>query len=150
MRKLKLLNKAALLHDIGEIYLPTEIINRPKKITETEFKLITTHSKTSFEILEEVNFDQKIRDIILQHHERLDGSGYPQSLTSKKILKEAKIIAAADSIIAMTSDRPYRKAYNLDKALEKLVENKNKKYDSEIVDICVDLFENNIFSIITD
>jgi putative nucleotidyltransferase with HDIG domain len=149
-QNLDLLNKAALLHDIGEIYIPSEIINRPAKLSRTEFKLIETHPETSFEILKDVKFDQKIKEIILQHHERVNGTGYPKGLTGNKILQEAKIIAAADSIIAMISERPFRKAYSKKEALEKMIENRNIKYDSEIVDICVELFESNIFSIIKD
>lgn len=147
---LQLLYISALLHDVGELYLPSEIINRPAELTKTEFKLIESHPKISYEILEDVNFDKKIKNIILQHHERLDGTGYPKGLTADKILKEAKIIAVADSIIAMISKRPYRKAYIKEQALKKIINNKNIQYDPEIVDICVELFENNIFSIIKD
>ncbi|TDO94383.1 putative nucleotidyltransferase with HDIG domain [Halanaerobium saccharolyticum] len=149
-KNLELLNIAALLHDIGEIYLPSEIINKNRKLTEAEFKLIETHPKLSYDLLKDVKFDPKIKNIILQHHEKVDGSGYPEGLKGKMILKEAKIITAADSIIAMLSERPYRKAYSKKEALRILAKNKNIKYDPEIVEICIEVFKNNIFSLIND
>lgn len=145
---LELLKIAALLHDIGEIYLPSEIINKNEKLTNTEFKLIETHPKNSYNILKDVKLDQKIKEIIFQHHERLDGSGYPEGLKDEEILKEAKIIGVADSIVAMLSERPYRKALSKEIAFNILKKNKNKKFDSEIVDICLKLFEDNTFFLI--
>lgn len=142
---LELLNIASLLHDIGEIYLPSEIINKNGSLTEVEFNLIESHPQISYELLEDVEFDQKIKEIILQHHERLDGSGYPKGLKENEISKEAKIIGAADSIIAMLSERPYRKALSNKEVLEILIENKGIKYDPEVVDICIELFKTKYF-----
>ncbi|SIQ54130.1 HD domain-containing phosphohydrolase [Halanaerobium kushneri] len=141
-QNLELLNTAALLHDIGEIYLPLEIINKNEKLTAVEFKLIENHPRLSYELISDVKFNSKIKEIILQHHERPDGSGYPAGLKEKEILKEAKIIAAADSITAMLSERPYRKAFSQKEALRILVENKERRYDPEIVEVCVELFKN--------
>jgi len=144
-QNLESLKTAALLHDLGEIYLPSEIINKNEKLTAAEFKIIETHPKLSYEILKNVDFDPKIKEIILQHHERIDGSGYPAALKGDEILKEAKIIGAADSITAMLSERPYRKAVSKKEALEILIENKGSKFDPEIVEVCFEIFKSNFF-----
>ncbi|MFW6267113.1 MAG: HD domain-containing phosphohydrolase [Halanaerobium sp.] len=146
-KNLELLNIAALLHDIGEIYLPSEIINKSRRLTAAEFKIIETHPGLSNELLDDVKFDPKIKKIILQHHENIDGSGYPEGLTDREILKEAKILAAADSITAMLSERPYRKAFSKKEALQILIENKGSKYDPEIVEICYEIFKNDLLII---
>ncbi|MBN1833624.1 MAG: response regulator [Deltaproteobacteria bacterium] len=138
---------AAKIHDLGKITVPAEILNKPGRLTEIEFTLIKTHSRLGYEILKDIAFPWPIAQIVLQHHERLDGSGYPQGLTEKEILLEAKILAVADVIEAMASHRPYRPALSLDEALEEIVRHKGRLYDSEVTDACLRLFREKNFKL---
>ncbi|MBC7333584.1 MAG: HD-GYP domain-containing protein [Actinobacteria bacterium] len=131
---------AGLIHDIGKIVVPFDILNKPGKLNELEFNLIKTHPKVAYDILKEVPFPYPVSDIVLQHHERLDGSGYPYSLKDKDILIEAKILAVADVVEAMGSHRPYREALGVSAALEEISQNKNKLYDPKVVDVCIKIF----------
>lgn len=131
---------AALVHDIGKICVPTEILSKPGKLTPIEMSLIKAHSQAGYDILIGVEFPWPIGQIILQHHERLDGSGYPQGLSGAEILLEARIIAVADVVEAMASHRPYRPALGIEKALEEITRGKGILYDSEVADVCVRLF----------
>jgi PAS domain S-box-containing protein/putative nucleotidyltransferase with HDIG domain len=135
----------SLIHDIGKISIPSELLSKPTKLTETEFALIKDHPKIGYEILKGTSFPWDIASIILQHHERLDGSGYPQGLKNDEILLEAKIIGVADVVEAMSSYRPYRPALGIDKALEEISINKGKLYDPEVVDACIKLFKEDGF-----
>ena len=144
--KLKSIKIASLLHDIGEVKLPDVILNKPDTLTKNEYNLIKEHPEHGFKIVRDITFEKPIEDIILQHHERLDGSGYPNGLTKNEILIEAKVIAVADVVEAMTSKRPYRKSLGLDNALNEIKKYSNEKYDKEIVEICINLFKNNSFS----
>ena len=128
------------IHDLGKIYVPAEILNKPGKLTEVESTLIKTHAQVGYDILKTVDFPWPIAQVIVQHHERLDGSGYPFGLSSKEILLEAKIIAVADAIEAIASHRPYRPALGLERALEEVSEKKGILYDPEVVDVCLRLF----------
>ena len=110
-----------------------------------KFTLIKEHTKTGYNIIKDVNFPWEIASIILQHHERLDGSGYPGGLKDKEILLEAKILAVADVVEAMSSRRPYRAALGINKALEEISKNKGKLYDSDVVDACIKLFKEDRF-----
>jgi PAS domain S-box-containing protein/putative nucleotidyltransferase with HDIG domain len=132
---------ASLVHDIGKISLPAEILNKPTKLSEIEFNLIKDHSQTGHDILKSIDFSYPIARIILQHHERLNGSGYPNNLKDDKILLEAKIIGVADVVEAMSSHRPYRPALGIDATLEEISKNKGILYDSEVVDACIKLFK---------
>jgi putative two-component system response regulator len=132
---------AAKIHDLGKITIPAEILNKPGRLNEIEFTLIKTHSRLGYEILKDIAFPWPIAQIVLQHHERLDGSGYPQGLTEKEILLEAKILAVADVIEAMASHRPYRPALSIDEALEEIMRHKGRLYDSEVSDACLRLFQ---------
>ena len=132
---------ASLVHDIGKISLPAEILSKPSKLNEMEYSLIKDHSKIGFDILKSIEFPWPVARIILQHHERIDGSGYPQGLKGKKILLEAKIIGVADVLEAMSSHRPYRPALGIDKALEEISQNRGILYDTEVVDACSKLFK---------
>ncbi len=132
---------ASLVHDIGKISLPAEILNKPTKLTEIEFNLIKDHSQVGYDVLKSIEFPWPIAQIILQHHERLDGSGYPQGLKGEDILLEAKIIGVVDVVEAMSSHRPYRPAWGIDKALEEISKNKGILYDPEVVDACIKLFK---------
>jgi len=128
------------IHDLGKIYVPAEILNKPGQLTEVELTLIRTHAQVGYDILKTVEFPWPIAQVIMQHHERLDGSGYPFGLSSKEILLEAKIIAVADAIEAIASHRPYRPALGLERALEEVSEKKGILYDPEAVDVCLRLF----------
>jgi len=132
---------ASLIHDIGKIGLPSEILSKPTKLTDIEFNLIKEHSQKGYNILKPIDFSYPIAQIVLQHHERLNGSGYPQGLKGEKILLEAKIIGIADVVEAMSSHRPYRPAWGIDKALEEISKNKGILYDPEVSDACLRLFK---------
>ena len=136
---------ASLIHDIGKIGLPAEILSKPTKLTEIEFSLIKNHSQIGYDILKSIDFSYPIARIVLQHHERLNGSGYPNGLRADKILLEARILGVADVVEAMSSHRPYRPALGIDKALEKISKNKGILYDPEVVDMCLDLFKEKEF-----
>jgi len=134
-----------LIHDIGKINVPASILARPGKVSEIEFDMIKTHSQVGYDIIKRIEFPWPIADIILQHHERIDGSGYPKGLKGKDIKFEAKILAVADVVEAMASHRPYRPALGVDKALEEIKQGKGKLYDPEVADACVRLFEKEKF-----
>ncbi len=129
------------LHDIGKIYVPAEILSKPGKLSEAEYNIIKTHSQVGYDILKTIEFPWPIADIVLQHHERMDGSGYPAGLRGNDILLEARILAVADVIEAMATHRPYRPALSIEDALEEISENKGKLYDSKVVDACLEIFE---------
>jgi putative nucleotidyltransferase with HDIG domain/PAS domain S-box-containing protein len=136
---------AALVHDIGKIGIFASILSKPGALTDLEFSLIKTHPQLGHNLLRKIDFGYPIAKIILQHHERLDGSGYPNGLKEENILFEAKIIAVADVVEAMSSHRPYRPALGIGKALEEIETGKNKLYDSLVVDACLDLFNKENF-----
>ena len=132
---------ASLIHDIGKIGLPSEILAKPTRLTNIEFSLIKEHSQIGYDILKSIDFSYPVANIVLQHHERLDGSGYPNNLKGDKILLEAKIIGVADVVEAMSSHRPYRPALGIDAALEEISQNRGILYDPEVVDACLKLFK---------
>jgi PAS domain S-box-containing protein/putative nucleotidyltransferase with HDIG domain len=132
---------AALVHDIGKINIPAEILSKPSKLNEMEFSLIKNHSKVGYDILRKIDFSWPVAKIVLQHHEKIDGSGYPQGLKGDKILLESKIIGVADVVEAMSSHRPYRPALGTDKALGEISKNKGILYDPEAVNACIRLFK---------
>ena len=131
---------AASIHDIGKISLPAEILSKPVKLTEIERKMIQAHSKVGYDILKGIDFAWPIAQTVLQHHERMDGSGYPHSLGGSEILIESRIVGAADVVETMASHRPYRPAMGLDKALAEVAGNKGKLYDEKVVNACLRLF----------
>jgi len=132
---------AASIHDIGKIAVPAEILSKPAKLTEVEFSLVKVHPVTGHDILRDIDFFWPIADVVLQHHERMDGSGYPNGLTGKDILPEARVLAVADVIEAILSHRPYRSALGLDFALEEISANRGILYDPEVVGTCLKLFQ---------
>ncbi len=136
---------AGLLHDIGKIRIPVAILNRMGHMLDAEMEVIKIHPQISFEILKNISFPWPCAKIVLQHHERLDGSGYPYGLREDEILLEAKILAVADVAEAKSSFRPYRPALGIEVALAELRENRGVIYDSEAVDACLDLFEKESF-----
>lgn len=136
---------AAQIHDIGKISIPAELLSKPTKLTKEEFALIKNHPGVGYEILNGFDFGAPIAKIILQHHENIDGSGYPQGITGEEILVEAKIIRVADTVEAMASHRPYRAGLGIDVALEEIDTKKGVFYDPDIVDACVSLFKEDEF-----
>jgi len=138
---------AAALHDIGKMSTPAEILSKPGKLSKQEFDLLRQHPRVAHDILEGIPFPWPVENIVLQHHERLDGSGYPDGLEGNDILIEARIIAVADTVEAMSSHRPYRPALGLGEALHEIREYSGTRYDPEVVAACVDLFENTQFSL---
>ena len=131
---------AASIHDIGKISLPAEILSKPVKLTEIERKMIQAHSKVGYDILSGIDFSWPIAQIVLQHHERLDGSGYPHGLGGNEILIEARIVGVADVVETMASHRPYRPSLGVDKALAEIFKNKGSLYDERVVNACLLLF----------
>jgi len=129
-----------IIHDIGKIYIPAEILSKPKALTSIEFNLIKTHPQAGADILEAIEFPWPVEKIVLQHHERMDGSGYPHGLSKKDILLESRIIGVADVVEAMASHRPYRPALGIDKALKEIFDNRSILYDKDVVDVCLKLF----------
>lgn len=138
--RVKGIHVAGTLHDVGKIYVPAEILSKPGRITDVEFKIIKTHSRFGYDILKEIEFPWPLAEIVIQHHERLDGSGYPQCLSGDSILIEARIIGVADVVEAMTSHRPYRPALGIEKALDEISRRKGTAYDSDAADVCMRLF----------
>ena len=131
---------AGVIHDLGKISVPAEILSKPGKISDSEYSLIKQHPKAGYEILKGIDFKWPIADIVLQHHERLNGSGYPYGLKGEEILMEARIIGVADVIEAMASHRPYRPALGIDDAFEEITMKRGIMYDAEVVDASIDLF----------
>ena len=136
-----------LIHDIGKIGVPAEILNKPGKLSLEELNLVKAHTKIGYDILKQVNFDIPIAEIAYQHHERMDGTGYPQGLEGTSILLESKIIAVADVIEAMTNRRPYRSPLGIEQALEEVENGRGTKYDAEVVDACMRLFKEDGYTI---
>ena len=136
---------ASLIHDIGKIGLPTEILSKPTPLTDIEFRLIKEHSQIGHDILNSIDFSYPVARIVLQHHERLNGSGYPNNLKGDEIVLEARILGVADVVEAMSSHRPYRPALGIDKALEEISQNKGILYDPEVVEMCLKLFKEKKF-----
>jgi len=131
---------AGALHDIGKMYIPSEILTKPGNLTELEYEMIKAHPKVGYNILKTIDFPWPIAPIVLQHHERVDGSGYPSGLSAKDILLESRILGVADVVEAMSSHRPYRPALGIDKALEEISKKRGRLYDPDVVDVCLKLF----------
>jgi putative nucleotidyltransferase with HDIG domain len=137
---LEKLRIAGTLHDLGKVGVPTEILVKPGRLTDQEFSIIKTHPLVGFEILQPLELAQQTTQIVLQHHERWNGSGYPRGLSGNEILLEARILGVADVVEAMATHRPYRAALGLDLALEELSRNRGILYDPTVVQSCSDLF----------
>lgn len=141
--QIKGIRLAGLVHDIGKISVPFEILSKPSKLNELEFGLIKLHPGTGFELLKQIQFPWPVALAVFQHHERMNGSGYPQGLSGDDICLEARIIAVADVVEAMSSHRPYRASLGIGKALEEIANN-SIAYDNQIVDACLSLDLNSI------
>jgi len=133
---------AGIVHDLGKIHVPAEILSKPVQLTEIEFSLIKIHPQAGHDILKGIAFPWPIAQAVLQHHERADGSGYPQGLTGDSILLDARILAVADVVEAMASHRPYRPGLGLDAALSEIRDKRGTQYDASVVDACLNLFAN--------
>lgn len=131
------LRLASLCHDVGKVSVPADILNKPGMLSAIEFDFVRTHARAGHDILTQIDFPWPIADIVLQHHERLDGSGYPQGLRGDQILLEARILAVCDIVDAMTSDRPYRTARGIDAARDELRRGRGELYDPAVVDACL-------------
>jgi putative two-component system response regulator len=134
---------AGLLHDIGKISIPVDILIKPSKLDTMEYEIIKQHPKIGYDIIKDIEFDHPIPKIVIQHHERLNGSGYPAKLKSKDIILEAKILAVADVVEAMTSHRPYRVSLGINKAIDEIASHKGTLYEASIVDACIDYIKKN-------
>jgi PAS domain S-box-containing protein len=137
---------AAVVHDLGKIHIPAEILTKPGKLSAIEFELIKTHPGSGYDILKGVDFPWPIAQIVLQHHERLDGSGYPGGLKGNEIVLEARILMVADVVEAMASHRPYRPAVGIDSALKEIERGRGSAYDAAVVDACLRLFAEKRFA----
>jgi len=131
---------AGLIHDIGKVRVPAEILTNPDGLSEPEFTMIKAHPQVGYEILKAIDFPWPVAQIVLQHHERMNGSGYPLGLSDEDIILEARILAIADVVEAMAFHRPYRPALGINKALEEISQNKGVLYDSKAADACLTLF----------
>ena len=131
---------ASLVHDVGKVNLPTEIVSKLNKLSEVEFNFIKNHPKISYDILKKVDFPWPIAEIVFQHQEKIDGSGYPRGLKGAEILIEAKILGVANVVEAMSSSRSYRPAISIEESLAEISKNKNILFDPEVVDVCLKLF----------
>jgi PAS domain S-box-containing protein/putative nucleotidyltransferase with HDIG domain len=136
---------SALIHDIGKIAIPAEILTKPTGLSNFELAMLRNHVQTGYDILKNIHFPWNLAQIVLEHHERLDGSGYPNGIKGDSICEEARIIAVADTVEAISSDRPYRKSRGIDAALEEIRVNSGKLYDAKVVDACLNVFQEDHF-----
>lgn len=143
LERIKGLKVAAALHDIGKIGIPLDILIKPGKLTQLEHNLIKEHCRIGYTILKEIKFPWPVAQIVLQHHERADGSGYPSGLSSNDILLESKIIGVADVFEAMASHRPYRSSLGLDQSINEIISQKGILFDPEVVEACIKIFSEN-------
>ena len=148
--RVETLRVAGLLHDVGKVYVPAEILSKPGKLSELEFGLAKAHAEAGYDVVRTIVFPGPIAQIVRQHHERLDGSGYPQGLSGDQIMQEAKILAVADVVEAMMSHRPYRPALGMDIALEEISRNRGLLYDEQVTDACICLLREKGFKFQAD
>lgn len=140
------LKMAGIIHDIGKIAMPAEILTKPARLTKVEFQMMKEHPRVGYDILKKIEFPWPVAQIILQHHERMDGSGYPDGLSGDAILLEARILAVADVVEALSSHRPYRPAFGLDKAMDEIRRGRGVRYDLQAVDACLKIFRDRKFN----
>jgi PAS domain S-box-containing protein len=136
---------AAIIHDLGKISVPAEILSKPAKLTDIEFSLIKTHPQSGYDILKDIEFPWPVARMVLEHHERMDGSGYPNGLKGDQTLLESRILSVADVVEAMASHRPYRPSLGIEAALEEIEKNREILYDGKVVDACLRLFREKKF-----
>jgi putative two-component system response regulator len=139
------LRMASVIHDLGKIMIPSEILSKPGQLNPLEYELIKNHVQAGYDILKQIEFPWPLADIILQHHERMDGSGYPNGLKGDEIMLAARILSVSDVFETIASHRPYRPSLGLPYALNELRENRGKLYDEQVVDVCLSLVEDGTF-----
>jgi len=132
---------AASIHDIGKIYVPAEFLTKPGTISDAEHVIIRTHPNVGYDILKSIEFPWPVADVILQHHERMDGTGYPNGLKGEELLLESRILAVSDVMEAMSSHRPYRPSLGMTSAVDELKTYRGKRYDPEVVDACMAILD---------
>jgi putative nucleotidyltransferase with HDIG domain len=137
---------AGLIHDLGKISIPPEILGKPRLLNNDEYNLVKTHAEIGYQILKDIDFFRPVALIVYQHHERMNGTGYPQGLRGTEILLESRILAVADVVEAICTHRPYRPALGIDKALKEIFQHRGVLYDTEVVDVCIQLFREKGFS----
>lgn len=135
--QVRTIEMASVIHDLGKIAVPAEILSKPSRLSETEYSLLKVHPQVAYTILKDIPFSDPISEIIFQHHERLDGTGYPRGLKKDEILMEARVIAVADTVEAMSSHRPYRPALGTDAAMAEISAHRGTRYDPDVVDACL-------------
>ncbi len=138
--QIELIRYASLLHDVGKMLLPIELLMKPAKLSSVEFEILKEHTKIGYDFIKDIDFPYPIKEIILQHHERLDGSGYPSGLKKDEIILEAKIVSVADVVDAMSSHRPYRPAHKMDDVIDELVKNADILYDKDVVNAFIEIY----------
>jgi putative nucleotidyltransferase with HDIG domain len=146
--KIEGIQMAGSIHDIGKLSIPAEILSKPTKLTNNEYSLIKEHSQSGYEMLKNVESPWPLAQIVYQHHERTDGSGYPRNLKGDEIIMEARIMAVADVVEAMASHRPYRPGLGIDTALAEIEKNKGTHYDNTVADVCLKLFREKGYKLI--
>ena len=137
---------ASIIHDLGKVSVPSELLSKPTKLSELEFSIIKVHSQAGYNILKDIDFPWPVADVVLQHHERMNGSGHPQGLQGESILLEARILAVADVVEAISSHRPYRPSLGISFALDEISKNKGILYDAKVVEACLKLFQKKDFA----
>ena len=145
--KIEGIRMASIIHDIGKLAVPTEILAKPGKLTDIEFLLIKQHSQTGYDMLKDVESPWPLAQIVHQHHERMNGTGYPKNLKGDEILLESRILAVADVVEAISSDRPYRPSLGIDFALDEIDKNKGVLYDDVVANACLNLFREKGFQL---
>lgn len=139
------IHMAGRVHDLGKISVPAEILSKPGKLSDIEFALIKTHATTGYNIIADVDFPWPIARMVLEHHEKMNGTGYPRGLSGEEILLESRILCVADVVEAISSHRPYRPALSEEAALEEISRNRGLLYDADVVDVCLALFKKGTF-----
>lgn len=137
----------AMIHDLGKIKIPAEILVRPARLSPIEYELIKQHAQAGYDILKGIDFPWPVAQMVLEHHERLDGSGYPNGLKGEAICQEARILSVADTVEAMSSHRPYRPGLGIDKALAEIESGRGAQYDPAVVDACLRLFREKSYTL---
>ena len=148
LERINALRMAAAIHDLGKISVPAEMLSNPTKLTDLEFTIIKTHVQSGYDILKDIDFPWPVARIVLEHHERVNGSGYPNGLTGDHVLMESRILSVADVVEAMASHRPYRASLGIEAALKEISKNKGILYETEVVDACLRLFDEKKYKII--
>jgi putative nucleotidyltransferase with HDIG domain len=146
-RAIEGLRFGAMIHDLGKMKIPAEILVKPSRLSPIEYELIKGHAIAGFDILKDISFPWPVAQMVRQHHERLDGSGYPDGLKDGAILAEARILAVADVVEAMSSHRPYRPGLGIEKALDEIVRGRDAQYDARAVDACLRLFREKAYTL---